>query len=479
MNIKYMKPCALAACSALFLVFFATSSTLLYKHFIAKKVRTEHQIQRRMFDSVVNSREELIVNFSKMTLPTLTEQRALKRYVSDNKDVSSVSVIYKDNYVYSTFGNRMYSIKKAAKEGFSIKMKSLLTHKPTVSYTVQVSPETYLKVYFKPFRFNVVDNIGYGYITLFDVVEIGDNNKLLRNSLLSNRKEHQFTLDDAEFFVEINPTLAVKEFVASRYVYLLLFFIVGITCTFLLSAYIKKCWVARCIQNNIVQPYLQPIVDEQGNIIGAEVLARWITKKGEIVAPYLFIPYIEKTKLTPLLTLSLMKQVYQSPLMLLSQGLKLSFNLTERCLFDPNIYKASLQLAPHCKLILEFTESAPFSHSDVVERMAQYHQHDVYFALDDYGTGYSAPHYLTDYQFDYFKIDRCFIDQIEHNPKSIHVVECLVLLAQKLQLTVISEGVETLKQKQMLEQWGIKQYQGFYFYKPMSVKSFMDIYRPQ
>lgn len=479
MNFKYIKPCALAVCSALFLLFFASSSILLYKQFIANKVRTEYQLQRRMFDSVMNSREELIANFSKMTVPTLTEQRALKRYVSDNKDVSSVSVIYKDHYVYNTFGNRVYSIKKAAKEGFSVKTESLLTHKPMLSYTVQVSPETYLKVYFKPFRFNVVDNIGYGYISFFGVIEIGDNNKLLRNSLLSNRKEHQFTLDDAEFFVEINPTLAVKEFVASSYVYLLLFFIIGITCTFILSAYIKKCWVARCIRNNIVQPYLQPIVDEQGNIIGAEVLARWITKKGDIIAPYLFIPYIEKTNLTPLLTLSLMKQVYNSPLIQLSQDLKLSFNLTERCLFDPNIYKASLQLALHCKLILEFTESAPFSHSDIVKRMAQYHQNNIYFALDDYGTGYSSPHYLTDYQFDYLKIDRCFIDQIGHNPKSIHIMECLVLLAQKLQLTVISEGVETLKQKQMLEQWGVKQYQGFYFYKPMSVKSFMDIYRPQ
>ncbi|WP_242446284.1 EAL domain-containing protein [Photobacterium angustum] len=435
-------------------------------------------MQRKMFNLVLNSKQELIVNFSKMTIPSVSDQRALKRYVSDNKDVSSVSVIYNDHYVYSTFGNRLYSMKKTAKAGLNIKMQSSLTHRPTLSYVVQVNPETYLKVYFKPFRFNVVDNIGYGYITLFDVVEIGDNNKLLRNSLLSNRKEHQFTLDDVEFFVEINPTLAVKEFVASRYVYLLLLFIFCITCTFLLSEYLKKIWVAYCIRRNTIQPYLQPIVDKHENIIGAEVLARWITKKGEVIAPSLFIPYIEKKQLTPLLTQSLMKQIYQSSLMQQSQELKLSFNFTEYCLFDKNVYKASLLIAPHCKLILEFTESAPFSHSNVKERMEQFHKNGIFFALDDYGTGYSAPHYLTEYDFDYLKIDRCFIEQIEHNLKSIHVVESLVLLAKKLQLTVISEGVETLIQKQMLEQWGIKQYQGFYFYKPMSLKSFMDIFRP-
>lgn len=478
MNINYIKPCLLAICSVLFLFIFASSSTLLYKAFIAKKVRTEHLIQRKMFDSVLKSKPELIVNFTNMTIPNLSEQRALKRYVSDNKDVSSVSVIHNDHYVYSTFGNRLYSIKKTAKEGLSIKMQSLLTHKPTLSYVVQVNPETFLKVYFKPFRFNVVDDVGYGYITLFDVVEIGDNNKLLRNSLLSNRNEYPFTLDDAEFYVEINLVLAIKKFISAQYIYLLLIFLLCVIFTFFTSSYIKKKWVAYCIRNKTIQPYLQPIVDKQENIIGAEVLARWITKKGEIIAPYLFIPYIEKKQLTPLLTQSLMTQIYQSPLMQQSKELKLSFNLTEHCLFDPNIYKASLQLAPHCKLILEFTESAPFSHSNVKQRMEQFHLNGIFFALDDYGTGYSAPHYLTEYDFDYLKIDRCFIDQMEHNPKSIYVIDCLVLLAEKLQLSVISEGVETEKQKLMLERWGITQYQGFYFYKPMSVKSFMDIYRP-
>ncbi|KJF97408.1 diguanylate phosphodiesterase [Photobacterium leiognathi] len=359
-----------------------------------------------------------------------------------------------------------------------MRMKNSLTGKPKLSYTVQVSPTTYLKVDLKPFRFNAIDDIGYGYITLLGVVDIGDNNNLLRNSLLSNQDEYQFTLDDVELYAIINLTLAIKDFFSERYVYLLQLFIFCATCTYFVSSYIKKVWVVHCIRKDRVRPYLQPIVNELGYIVGAEVLARWITNKGETIAPYLFIPYVEKKKLTPQLTQSLMKQIYQSPLMLQSQGLKLSFNLTEYCLFDDNIYKASLQLAPHCKLILEFTESTPFSHPDVAERMAHYHNNGIYFALDDYGTGYSAPHYLTDYQFDYLKIDHSFVDQIDHNPRSIHVVECLVLLAQKLHFTVIAEGVETRKQMKILEQCGIKRYQGFYFYKPMSVKSFMDIYRP-
>ncbi|WP_305840366.1 hypothetical protein [Photobacterium leiognathi] len=91
-------------------------------------------------------------------------------------------------------------------------MKSPLTDKPTLSYTVQVSPTTYLKVYLKPFRFNAIEDIGYGYITLLGVVDIGENNNLLRNSLLSNQDEYQFTLDDVELYATINPTLAIKDF---------------------------------------------------------------------------------------------------------------------------------------------------------------------------------------------------------------------------------------------------------------------------
>ncbi|PSV34449.1 MULTISPECIES: EAL domain-containing protein [unclassified Photobacterium] len=476
MNIKYMKLYTLIVCSTFFFIIFACGTYLLYQHDIDTKIHNEHEIQRKTFYSVVDSKDTLVPMFSKMTIPTLAEQRELKRYVSDHKDVSSISVIYNDYYVYSTFGNRLYSMKMKAVKGFNIKVKSLLTHKPTLSYTLQVGANTYLKIYFKPLRFNVIDSIGRGYITVFDNIEIGEGNQLVKHDLLNHRDEYYFHLDDADFFVDVDPALALKQFIETKYVYLLMLLLGCMVSSYTSAAYCKKIWVRVCIKRNIIRPYLQPIVNKEGDIIGAEVLARWITKKGQVLPPYLFIPYIESQHLTSLLTCSLMTQVYQSQLMVLSKQLKLSFNLTERCLFDESIYKASLLLAPKFELVLEFTESAPFSNVHVKARMEKFHQNGMFFALDDYGTGYSSPYYLTDYNFDYLKIDRCFIEQIEHNPKSIYVVESLVLLAQKLELSVISEGVETEKQKQMLDQWGIKQYQGFYFYKPMSIESFMDIY---
>ncbi|WP_369686085.1 EAL domain-containing protein [Photobacterium leiognathi] len=64
------------------------------------------------------------------------------------------------------------------------------------------------------------------------------------------------------------------------------------------------------IKRNVIKPYIQPIVNRDGVVIGGEVLSRWIDSKGNIVSPLLFIPDLMKYNLIPLLTHSLLVQFY-------------------------------------------------------------------------------------------------------------------------------------------------------------------------
>ncbi|MDD9194257.1 EAL domain-containing protein [Aliivibrio sp. S3MY1] len=476
MNIKHVKCYSYLICSVSLMIIFSFIYYTFYNKYIEMKVDEEHEEVRSIFNSVVNDREGLINILIDKDPEGIEQQLNLIRYVSENKDVSSISVVLDSNYLYSTFGNRDNQVEEQVKEGFNIKLKSSLTYKPIISYAIKVDSKTYLKVYFKPMKFNVINGFGRGCLIILDDIQLGEKNELIKYKLKDKENNHYFTLNDAEFHVEINNGRAIKEFIFDKYGYLILSVIVYLMSCYFLGSCIKRMWVKSLIRRNVIKPYLQPIVNAEGEIIGAEVLSRWITKDNEILPPNLFIPYIEENKLTPYLTKSLMEQLYKDLASIENKSLKLSFNLTEDCLFDQEVYKASLLLVSKCKLILEFTESAPFSHPKVKERMELFSNEGVFFALDDYGTGYSAPHYLTDYHFDYLKIDRCFVEEIEHNAKSLYIIESLVFLANKLKFQLIVEGVETVNQKTALLNSGINEFQGFLFYKPMPMKLFFELY---
>ena len=96
----------------------------------------------------------------------------------------------------------------------------------------------------------------------------------------------------------------------------------------------------------------------------------------------------------------------------------------------------------------------------------------VKFALDDYGTGYSSLQYLNYYQFDFIKIDKSFIDDIETNSQSLKILENIILLANNLDIKLVAEGVENKNQQQILNELKISSHQGFLYFKPMPLNDF-------
>jgi EAL domain-containing protein (putative c-di-GMP-specific phosphodiesterase class I) len=123
-------------------------------------------------------------------------------------------------------------------------------------------------------------------------------------------------------------------------------------------------------------------------------------------------------------------------------------------------------------LTLEITESLSLTQSShALEKMRLLKQHGIRFSLDDFGTGFSSLSYLKNLPFDELKIDHSFIADITTNPTSASIVRATINLGQALGLTVITEGVETKEQLDMLVDAGCRSFQGYAFYKPLPLEA--------
>ena len=88
-------------------------------------------------------------------------------------------------------------------------------------------------------------------------------------------------------------------------------------------------------------------------------------------------------------------------------------------------------------------------------------------SLDDFGTGYSSLSYLHRFPFDILKIDRSFVGRLEQDASSMQIVETIIVLAEKLRLDVVAEGIETTQQQNHLHRLGCRYGQGYLFAKPL------------
>jgi len=101
-------------------------------------------------------------------------------------------------------------------------------------------------------------------------------------------------------------------------------------------------------------------------------------------------------------------------------------------------------------------------------------------AIDDFGTGYSALGYLKKFHIDYVKIDRSFVRDLATDADDLALAEAIVVMAHKLGLKVIAEGVETDEQRALLLGIGCEYGQGYLFARPMPPEQFEQLLlRPQ
>ena len=233
---------------------------------------------------------------------------------------------------------------------------------------------------------------------------------------------------------------------------------------------------------NIV-PWYQPKVDAQtGRIVGIEALARWVLPDGDIIEPDAFIPLAEQTGLIKLLTQKLIRQVIKDAkrLMRLRLNLGIAINLSVNVLDDVELPDQIAFLIDEADLsasmfTFEITETGIVEKDAVsIEVLARLRMLRFGLSIDDFGTAYSNLEHLMQFPFTELKIDRMFVSNALNDEKAMASVETSILLARKLGLTIVAEGVETQEDWNYLKEYGVEELQGFFFSKALPFEKLID-----
>lgn len=234
------------------------------------------------------------------------------------------------------------------------------------------------------------------------------------------------------------------------------------------------------VHKNQFQNHYQPIVRlDTAALVGFEALIRWSHPEMGMVYPGAFIPTAEETGLIiPITSLTIEQacrdlQEWQA---LLGSRLKLtvSVNISSRHFLQPSLFDdvkevlGKCDLPPH-HLKLEITETALMEDSEETVRLAQrLKDFGIRLVIDDFGTGYSSLSYLQRLPIDTLKVDRSFISKIHEKPDgNRNIVEAIISLAHKLDMTVVAEGIETPEQYAILIDMGCEFGQGYLFSPPI------------
>ncbi|WP_148862879.1 putative bifunctional diguanylate cyclase/phosphodiesterase [Marinobacter fonticola] len=227
--------------------------------------------------------------------------------------------------------------------------------------------------------------------------------------------------------------------------------------------------------------HYQPIVDlKTGRIAKAEALLRWHHPVRGLLAPGEFLELAEEAGLMETLENWVFSEVaadVQHWGMLSQEPFQVTIN-TSPLQFMHNDHIKPWE--PHLGAFAESSTSIAVELSESVflqdsahldERFSTLHKAGIQLALDDFGTGYSSLAYLKRFDINYLKIDPSFVRDDGTNPSNKAIAETIVVMAHKLGLQVVAEGVETEAQRDWLKEAGCDYAQGFLFSHPMPAVS--------
>ena len=124
-------------------------------------------------------------------------------------------------------------------------------------------------------------------------------------------------------------------------------------------------------------------------------------------------------------------------------------------------------------MVVEITEGLLLkAESEVTDILFRFRDAGIQVAIDDFGTGYSSLSYLKKFDIDYLKIDQSFVNNLESDANNMALSEAIIVMAHKLGLKVIAEGVETKGQRFLLAVAGCDYAQGNLFSKPLPPEEF-------
>ena len=237
------------------------------------------------------------------------------------------------------------------------------------------------------------------------------------------------------------------------------------------------------IGKNELQVYYQPVVRaSDGEVVSCEALVRWPHSDGKLISTDQFISVAEERGLVNRIdlfvlrnSLAFIEQMNRE----LDTQIHLSVNVSPRLLHlrdeDAKAWLDTLRQRNEVDLTIEITERVLVEDSDDTHQVL--HELDlagISIAIDDFGTGYSGLSYFSRFPVSVVKIDRSFVQGLTTSETETTLVETILLLANKLGVKVIAEGVEKESQAAFLRANHCDMLQGYYIAPPMPEKDFLD-----
>jgi EAL domain-containing protein (putative c-di-GMP-specific phosphodiesterase class I) len=230
------------------------------------------------------------------------------------------------------------------------------------------------------------------------------------------------------------------------------------------------------------QLFFQPIIElSTGKLRKAEALLRWFHPQRGLISPAEFIPLAEDSGLIHEIGDWVFSESVRNVLQWRAKyvaDFQVSVNMSPREI-QARIRQAEWQRQltlsglPGQAIVVEITEGLLLdTSSHVTSQLLAFRDAGVQVAIDDFGTGYSALSYLKKLDIDYVKIDQSFIRALVTDKSDLALTEAMIVMAHKLGLQVIAEGVETPQQRDLLATMGCDFVQGYLYSRPVPAAEF-------
>jgi diguanylate cyclase (GGDEF)-like protein len=235
------------------------------------------------------------------------------------------------------------------------------------------------------------------------------------------------------------------------------------------------------VNENKLSAHFQAIFDLKSmQIRKCETLSRWQKDDGTFIPPYQFINLAEESGLINKIDLSMLENSAKAIRDINKEltDVELTINVSPRLFHTKDKalenWLASIKLiSQQISVTVEITERLLTSDSEtalsVLNTLKEY---GVKIAIDDFGTGYSSLSYLVKFPVDLIKIDRSFIDLIGKDSSAETLIETILLMAKRLDIQVVSEGIETQEQLDFLQLHQCDFGQGYFLGRPMALENF-------
>lgn len=237
------------------------------------------------------------------------------------------------------------------------------------------------------------------------------------------------------------------------------------------------------VTNQQFKVYYQPIVQlPSGKINKAEALVRWEHPVHGLISPVDFISIAEETGMivdignwvfrTAADQAQQWRKRYDPEFQVSINKSPMQFQHSRDSDISWAIQMQELGIPGAC-IVVEITEGMMMDlNENTKAKLIEFRDAGIQVALDDFGTGYSSLSYLSEFDIDYIKIDRSFVKDLHADSDQLILCEAIIVMAHKLGIEVVAEGVETIEQRDLLQKAGCDYAQGYLFSRPVPANEF-------